>query len=159
MWFRRADRRLRLAVTVADGAIQGFGSAGFEQEEARADSRPSLHVGVCQFHRVDGAGNRADRQFPLTAFFDRFLRLVRKSFGFGTGVLVLRATAREFERLASLLDMQASRSAQEVARAQAEGQPLAAERHRLAQAKGKRPCPCVSQGWVDAFPATSGAER
>ena len=39
------DRRHRLAVTMADGAIQGPGSVGFEEEEAKVDKRHGLPVG------------------------------------------------------------------------------------------------------------------
>ena len=58
------DRRHRLAMTMADGAIQGPGSVGFEEDEAKVDKRHGLPVGVCQFHRLDRAGYHADRQFP-----------------------------------------------------------------------------------------------
>ena len=82
------DRRHRLAMTMADGAIQGPGSVGFEREEAKVDKRHGLPVGGCQFHRLDRAGYHADQQFPITLVYDRFLRLIRRSFGFGTGVLI-----------------------------------------------------------------------
>ena len=41
------DRALRLAITMADGAIQGPGSIQFEEHEAAVDRRDRLHVGVC----------------------------------------------------------------------------------------------------------------
>ena len=43
------DRRHRLAMTMADGAIQGPGSVGFEEEEAKVDRRHGLPVGVASF--------------------------------------------------------------------------------------------------------------
>ena len=72
MHVHRDDRVLRLAMTMADGAIQGPGSTYFEEHEAVVDRRNERHVGVCQFHRLDNAGHATDRQFPVTALFDRF---------------------------------------------------------------------------------------
>ena len=97
MHVHRDDRVLRLAMTMADGAIQGPGSTHFEEHEAVVDRRNERHVGVCQFHRLGNAGHATDRQFPVIALFDRFLRLVRHSFGFGTGTVIMRAVADKFE--------------------------------------------------------------
>ena len=47
MRVHRNDRVLRLAMTMADGAIQGLGSIGFEEHEAAVDGRDRFHVGVC----------------------------------------------------------------------------------------------------------------
>ena len=57
MHVHRDDRVLRLAMTMADGAIQGPGSTRFEEQEAEVDRRNVRHVGVCQFHRLDNAGH------------------------------------------------------------------------------------------------------
>ena len=129
------DHRYRLAMTMADGAIQGPGSVGFEEEEAKVDKRHGLPVGVCQCHRLDNAGSHADRQFPITLVYDRFLRLLRRSFGFGTGVLILRATAREFDRLAGVLEADAAKYSTRAAEAEAAGMPLVAQRHKVARAR------------------------
>ena len=43
------DRRHRLAMTMAGGAIQGPGSVGFEEEEAKVDKRHGLPVGGGSF--------------------------------------------------------------------------------------------------------------
>ena len=48
-------------------------------KEALVHKRPVRRVGVCQFRE--------------TELFDYFLRLIRESFGFGTGALILRAVA------------------------------------------------------------------
>ena len=122
-------------MTMADGAIQGPGSVGFEEEEAKVDKRHGLPVGGCQFHRLDRAGYHADRQFPITLVYDRFLRLIRRAFGFGTGVLLLRATAKEFDRLAGLLAADAATYGTQAAEAEAAGRPLAAEKYKVAKAK------------------------
>ena len=135
MLLKPLDRRYRLAMTMADGAIQGPGSVGFEEEEAKVDKRHGLPVGVCQFHRLDNAGSHADRQFPITLVYDRFLRLLRRSFGFGTGVLILRATAREFDRLAGVLEADAAKYSTRAAEAEAAGRLLAAQRHKVARAR------------------------
>ena len=135
LFLKQPDRRRRLALTMAGGAIQGPGSVGFENEEARVDNRHGLPVGVCQFHRLDRAGYHADRQFPITLVYDRRLRLLRKSFGFGTGLVILRATAQEFHRLACLLEADAMTHSIRAAEAEAAGRPLVAERHKVARAK------------------------
>ena len=113
----------------------GPGSVGFEEEEAKVDRRHGLPVGVCQFHRLDRAGYHADRQFPITLVYDRFLRLIRRSFGFGTGVLILRATAKEFDRLVGLLAADAATYGTQAAEAEVAGRPVAAEKYKVARAK------------------------
>ena len=79
--------------------------------------------GGCQFHRLDRAGYHADRQFPITLVYDRFLRLILRSFGYGTGVLILRATAKEFDRLAGLLAADAATYGTQAAEAEVAGRP------------------------------------
>ncbi len=122
MHIHRDDRALRLAMTMADGAIQGLGSTQFEEEEAKVDMRLPRHVGVCQFHRLDNAGGSTDKQFPQTELFDSFLRLVRKSFAFGTGVLILRAVAGKFEALATELEQNARELASAATRSDVDGE-------------------------------------
>lgn len=131
----RKDRLLRLVMTMADGAIQGLGSVDFEGHEAKIDGRGSLHAGVCGFHRLDNAGGDADRQFAATIVYDRFLRLVRQHFAWGTGLTVLRATASEFARLAKTLEEQAQDKLASAAKAEAEGRPDAAARYRKSYGK------------------------
>ena len=68
----RDDRVLRLAMAMADGAIQGPGSAQFEEHEAVVDRRNRRHVDACHlFHRLDNAGNLTDREFEVDALFGR----------------------------------------------------------------------------------------
>ena len=141
MHIHRDDRVMRLAMTMADGAIQGPGSVQCEEEEAKVDNRLARHVGVCQFHRLDNAGNSTDREFRETELFDTLLRLIRKNFGFGMGVLVLRAVAGKFEALAQELEQ----SAREVASAalRSDGNPRKAKRlenesNRGVLAQGRR---------------------
>merc|ERR1711978_386032 len=96
-------------MTMADGAIQGPGSTYFEEHEAVVDRRNKRHVGACQFHRLDNAGHATDRQFKVCALLDRCLRLVRQSFGFGTGMVIMSAVADKFETQAKKLDAKATK--------------------------------------------------
>ena len=86
----RADRAFRLAVTVADQAIQGEGSVRFTQKECTMDNLPvkPLAEGVCKFHITDGVGSNVDKLNGETFVFDRLLRLVRRHFAFGAGHLI-----------------------------------------------------------------------
>ena len=128
MYVHRDDRVLRLAMTMADGAIQGPGSTQFEEQEAEVDRRNVRHVGVCQFHRLDNAGSMTDRQFPAAALFDRFLRLIRQGFAFGTGTTIMRAVADKFDVLANELDAKATELRVAAGRCQHEGRCKQAER-------------------------------
>ena len=85
----RADRAFRLAVTVADQAIQGEGSVRFTQKECTMENLPvkPLAEGVCKFHITDGVGSNVDKLYGETFVFDRLLRLVRRHFAFGAGHL------------------------------------------------------------------------
>ena len=58
----RADRAFRLAVTVADQAIQGEGSVRFTQKECTMENLPvkPLAEGVCKFHITDGVGSNVE---------------------------------------------------------------------------------------------------
>ena len=64
----RADRAFRVAVTVADQAIQGEGSVRFTEKEGRVDSLPPrpLAEGVCKFHVSDGVGYNNDKLYVET---------------------------------------------------------------------------------------------
>ena len=128
MHIHRDDRKLRLAMTMADNAIQGPGSTRFEEEEAEVDKRPVRHVGVCQFHRLDSAGNSTDKHFPETELFDRLLRLIRKSFGFGMGAHILRAVAGRFEALTKELEQNARELASTASCSEVEGNLRKAKR-------------------------------
>ena len=95
----RADRALRLCVTVADQAIQGQGSVRFTEKECQLDRLPfkPLAEGVCKFHVADGVGSNVDKLYGEAFLFDRLLRLVRRHFAFGTGNLIYRAVANKFD--------------------------------------------------------------
>ena len=150
MRVHRHDRALRLAMTMADGAIQGPGSIQFEAHEAAVDRRDRLHEGVCQFHRLDGAGNLTDTLFPATIAFDRFLRLVRQRFAYGTGALILRAVATKFQSLAEELQRQADEEAKAASGAEVEGKHMTS--HRLLRASAKHAAHAASlrkAGWTD----------
>jgi len=97
----RDDRAWRLVCTVADQAIQGKGSTQMSREEAAVDRLPEdpLAEGVCKFHIADGVGAHVDARFPETQIFDRMLRLVRRSFAFGTGDVILRSLAINLQTL------------------------------------------------------------
>ena len=64
----RADRAFRLAVTVADQAIQGEGSVRFTQKECTMENLPvkPLAEGVCKFHITDGVGSNVDKLYGET---------------------------------------------------------------------------------------------
>ena len=95
----RADRALRLCVTVADQAIQGQGSVRFTEKEWQLDRLPfkPLAEGVCKFHVADCVGSNVDKLYGEAFLFDRLLRLVRRHFAFGTGNLMYRAVANKFD--------------------------------------------------------------
>ena len=135
MHVHRDDRVLRLAMTMADRAIQGPGSTQFEEQEAEVDRRNVRHVGVCQFHRLDNAGSSTDRQFPATALFDSFLRLIRQGFAFGTGSTIMRAVADKFDVLAKELDAKATELRDAVGHCQQEGRCKQAARLNLEAAR------------------------
>ena len=67
---RRADRAYRLAVTVADQAIQGPGSTRFTEKECEIDRLPysPLKEGVCKFHVSEGVGTNVDKWYGETCF-------------------------------------------------------------------------------------------
>ena len=146
----RADRAFRLAVTVADQAIQGEGSVRFTQKECTMENLPikPLAEGVCKFHIADGAGSNVDKLFGETLVFDRLLRLMRRYFAFGTGHLILRSIARKFEQFAEGFRQQEKRCLEAVAKAEANGQLLAARRMRQEAAKKGAEAAAISRaGW------------
>ena len=116
------------------GTSKARGPSG---HEAEVDGRRELPIGVCQFHRLDNAGSRTDREFPSTLVYDRLLRLVRHCFGFGAGLVVLHAVATEFERLACELDKQACDHMTFAAKADTEGWDGTAQGLRQASDKTK----------------------
>ena len=65
---RRADRAYRLAVSIADQAIQGEGSVRFTEKECEIDRLPYLQLkeGVCKFHVADGVGTNVDKWYGET---------------------------------------------------------------------------------------------
>jgi len=128
----RDDRAWRLVCTVADQAIQGKGSTQMSREEAAVDRLPEdpLAEGVCKFHIADGVGAHVDARFPETQIFDRMLRLVRRSFAFGTGDVILRSLANKFTDIATEYDRQASEHSLAAVEAEVQGKPLAAKRFR-----------------------------
>ena len=99
--FGDADRRLRLALTVADGAIEGPSSINFAQHEANVmnvEYTPACSQS-CEFHAEDHAGADTDKTSPLAPGIDQLPRLVCHHFGFGSGQRNCRAVAREFAQL------------------------------------------------------------
>ena len=96
----RSVREHRLVLTVADQAMAGPGSIRFVEHEAVVDKleHDALKEGVCAFHAVDCAGAGSDRAFPEVEYQDRFLRLVRHHFKWGTGRIILRSLASEWAK-------------------------------------------------------------
>ena len=64
----KADRQLRVVVSMADQAIQGPGSAQFSREECKVAGRieDPIEVGICRFHMSDCVGVAVDKQFAET---------------------------------------------------------------------------------------------
>ena len=143
----RADRAFRLAVTVADQAIQGEGSVRFTQKECTMENLPvkPLAEGVCKFHITDGVGSNVDKLYGETFVFDRLLRLVRRHFAFGTGHLIFRSIAQKFEQFAEEFRKQETRCLEAVARNEANGRPLAAARMRQEAAKKEPRLPPLAE--------------
>ena len=71
----RAGRAVRLAVTVADQAIQGEGSVRFAQKECTMGNLPvrPLAEGVCKFHITAGVGSNVDKLYGGTFAVARLL--------------------------------------------------------------------------------------
>ena len=146
----RADRAFRLAVTVADQAIQGEGSVRFTQKECTMENLPvkPLAEGVCKFHITDGVGSNVDKLYGETFVFDRLLRLVRRHFAWGTGHLIFRSIAQKFEQFAEEFRKQETRCLEAVAKNEANGRPLAAARMRQEAAKKGAEAAAISRaGW------------
>ena len=146
----RFDRVLRMARTVADGAIAGPNSIKFVREECIVDGVPfnPLKEGVCSFHAADNAFAASDRKFPEARYHDCFLRLVRAAFAFGTGRLILRGIATEFTRIANMARAESDRFEAAVAKAETEGRPQVAKRCRsLAAEKRAEAVAFRKAGW------------
>ena len=96
---RRADRAYRLAVSVADQAIQGPGSVRITEKECEIDRLPysPLKVGVCKFHVSEGVGTNVDKWYGETHVFDRMLRLIKRHSAWGTGNLIYRAVGNKLK--------------------------------------------------------------
>ncbi len=125
-----SSRSWRIALTMADQAIQGPGSVRFSEEEQRLEDNPAdplrdpLRVGVCAFHIADGCAGFVDKMFIETDMFDRFLRLLRQYFGWGAGKLIARAVARRFADIADEDSQHACLWRQRVAEAEGRQDPM-----------------------------------
>ena len=84
-----------------------------------------------------------------TILYDRLLRLARRHFAFGTGDLILRGVATKFSSIAQMFDAQQEALMQSVADAEAQNQPLAAERlAKRAQKCGAEAVSLHRVGWT-----------
>ena len=147
----RDDRAMRLITTVADNAIQGPNSVHFSEEERRVDNLEDdmLAEAICKFHIADCVGGGVDKQSIETILYDRLLRLVRRHFAFGTGDIILRGVATKFSSIAQMFDAQQEALMQSVADAEAQNQPLAAERlAKRAQKCGAEAVALHRAGWT-----------
>ena len=154
----RDDRAARLALTVADQAIQGPGSIHFSEEECRLDgvAFDPLCQAICKFHIADGIGGAVDNLFEETQIYDRLLRLIRRHFAFGTGKLILRACAQKFESMAQEFDIRALHYREQVARLEANCQLIAAERARGNAARADAEASALRRsGWTKAYTPTA----
>ena len=146
----KADRNLRLVRTVADGAIAGPGSCKFVKQECIMDgvAFDPLKEGVCSFHAGDNAFAANDRKFPETRLHDRFLRLVRSMFAFGTGRLILRGVATEFSRIADIYHALSDDHEKRATKAETEGRSTAATRNRCRAAEKRAEVVAIRKaGW------------
>ncbi len=146
----RSDRAFRLLVTVADQAIQGEGSVRFTKKERILDelAPDPLGEGVCKFHIADGVGCNVDKRYGETFIFDRLLRLVRRHFAFGTGHLIYRGVATKFSGFVQTFRDHEQQCLEAVAKAEADGQPLAAARLRREASKARGEAAAIIRaGW------------
>ena len=92
------DRRLRFAVHVGDGALEGpFGLKLGDESARRSKLPPNKGWGALDgLHALDKAGAAADASEPLVQQFHASLASVRSSFGFGNGKVVVRSIAKKF---------------------------------------------------------------
>jgi len=91
------DRRLRFAVNVGDGALEGpFGLKLGNASAIRSNLPPNKGWGALDgLHALDKAGAAADAGEPLVQQFHEGLSSVRASFGFGNGKVVARSIAKK----------------------------------------------------------------
>lgn len=146
----KADRVFRMVRTVADGAIAGPKSIKFVRQECIQDgvAYNPLKEGVCFFHAADNVFAGSDRKFPEARHHDCLLRLVRSSFAFGTGRLILRGVATEFTRIADELRKKSDEFEAGAAKAELEGRPKVAARCRsLAAGKRAEAAAIRKAGW------------
>jgi hypothetical protein len=144
------DRAFRLLVTVADQAIQGEGSIRFTQKERSGDglAHDPLGEGVCKFHVTDGVGTNNDKQYEEIGVFDRLLRLIRHHFGWGTGNLIFRGVAAKFSKFVLHFHELEQTCLQAVAKAEANGQPLAAAKMRKKASEFRAEAAAITRaGW------------
>ena len=144
------DRALRMARTVADGAIAGPNSIKFVRRECIVDEidYDPLKEGMCFFHAADSVFAGNDRKFPEARHHDSFLRLVRSSFAFGTGRLILRGIATEFTRIAAEARAKSDDFENAAAKAEVEGRARVAKRNRsLAAQKRAEALAIRKAGW------------
>ena len=137
--------------TVADDAIQGPNSVHFSDEERRVDNLEDdiLAEAICKFHIADCAGGGVDKTVIETRLYDRLLRLVRRHFAFWTGDIILWGVATKFSPIAQMSDAQQEALMQSVADAEAQHQPLAAERlAKRAQKCGAEAVALHRVGWT-----------
>ena len=96
-----ADRLLRLALNVGDGAIEGPQSVHMAEHEAQVMGTvyTPKSSASCEFHLEDHAGFDTDKQFALARVYDQQLRLIKIQFGRGKGQYIGRSVAQEFQRI------------------------------------------------------------
>ena len=152
---RRDHREHRLVLTVADQAMAGPNSIQYVAHEAVVDNLPfdPLQEGVCAFHISDCVGASTDKAFREVVCQDRFLRLVRHHFNWGTGRLILRGIAQAWKERADALVAEAATWSQRAAKADLESRPVAARklRHKATHAQTEANT-MVRCGWTQWKP-------
>jgi len=152
---RRDNRKHQLVLTVADQAMAGPNSTQFVAHEAVVDNLACdpLKEGVCAFHVSDCVGGSTDKAFAEVVCQDRFLRLVRHHFNWGTGRLILRSIAQAWSQRADDLIEEGATWSQRAAKADLESRPVAAQRlrHKATQAQAEADT-MVRCGWTQWKP-------
>ncbi len=150
-----------MVLTLADGAIAGPKSIKFVEHESKVDgiAFSPLKEGLCVFHTSDNAAAACDKHFAEAGYHDRFLRLVRVHFAFGTGRVILRAVAREHRRIADAAIAESDRLTLSAAQAEAEGNLSKRDRCRpLATRKAAEALAVKRAGWDRWLPPLAPKE-
>ena len=149
------------SVTIADNAIKAQTRFISQKKRGELTILRMMCWQRCKFHITD-CGWRGDKDLFETLLYDRFLRLVRRHFDFGTGDLIHQGVAAKFSAIAKMFEDQQKALAHSVADAEAK---LAAEQFaKRAKAFGlqQQPlasCDCRDSLWRHYFAVAIPGDR